>query len=205
MDFFKKHILILLPVLILLAGSVSPVLTADPPSFVTEVIGETSLIRNGEDQGAGLGARVQSGDQFETGIASIMELSLNGRVGLRLLPLTKVVVLRLDTEEPQIQLLQGNVIGLTRESPQVFKVETPDADLRIQEGQFWARYEKEKAPSSTFSSLNGEARISPKNSSVLTLASKEAVDVTGGAALQSRWASPHELQAVKQAEDIEIQ
>ncbi len=178
---------------------------AEAVSRVTHIVGNASLTHNNENQGPGLGMSIESGDVLETGSASIMDASLNGLIGLRLLPLTKVVVLRLDSEEPQIQLIHGNVVGLVRKNPRSFKVETPEADLRIQAGQFWARYEKENVVGASFCAFEGKARISPKNSSVLTLESKQAVDISRGAALESRWASANEIQAVKRAEDIEIQ
>ncbi len=181
------------------------------PAQLSRVEGDVAVLRAGENQKVTEGMALEAGDVLETKTGSA-DVSLNGLAGFRLLEQSKAEVVSTEISNTRIRAELGDILvrikeDFKKEKGSSFELETPTLVAAVRGTQFWGRVGNTGVESmTTLAVREGEVSLKLKASGLeLNLKAGEAVDASNSLAAPSvRKAVAPELQALEQAEQIEI-
>ena len=182
---------------------------AAPAAQITKVAGTAEVVRGGKAQPATQGMAIEAGDQLKTGADGLVDLSLNGLAGCRLLGSTEVSLAATEQDKMAVSVTTGNVILNLNQlsSGSAFKLETPTAIAAVRGTQFWGRVDAASgAPATTLAVREGSVEVTVKASgTTYTVAQGQALDIPMGPTTPSvRAALDEEMAAMAQASDVAI-
>ena len=183
---------------------------AKPLTFVTFVKGTVDIFRNGKWMPANSQTVFQEGDLIKTGKDAQIDISINGKAGVRMMSATEAELKKLELNQTRFELKIGNMIANLEkyEKDSKFEVETPVAVVAVRGTQFWGRVQNPSAPlGTTFAVREGIVNVRVKESDeVFILEEGEALDIPWDeSAPLEREAYEEEMQTLEQAEEIEIE
>ncbi len=192
--------------------AVMPVSSLLAKNIVTGIQGQPVLVRDGQETVLTDGTEIAQGDTVKTGEGGLLDISLNGRSGVRILAETEVEMRQLDEKNTDLDMKVGNIIAnLKKKVPSdgKFEVSTPAAVLAVRGTQFWGQAVPggEGKPQSTFAVREGILSVRDKITSEEWMVNKGgAIEISGvGKPALTRAASAGELSAISQAEEIKIE
>ncbi len=180
-------------------------------TMVTEMQGDCQVMRENAAMVGTKGFEAKPGDKIMTGPDGRLDMTWNKMAGCRMLPSSQVSLTEFNPAKMHLNVEKGNVILNLNKLPKdtTFEVETPTAVAAVRGTQFWGRVESTKPenPVTTFAVRQGVVEILDKASSKsFKINQGEALDISkeSTAAPSVRKALPEEMQAMEQADAIQI-
>ena len=195
---------------ILAALTISTAVHAAPEGcVVNSVLGDATLMREGQEMPIKQGDALLKGDKIKTNSTCQVDMSMNDLAGCRVLPGSEVGVMGWKTDNMSLKVETGNVILNLKELPKSssFRLETPAAIATVRGTQFWGRVNPAADASvTTFAVRKGSVEIVPvgiAGAASILIESGQAVDLTQGSDVYAvRAALPEEMAAMEQADQI---
>ncbi|MBI4353267.1 MAG: FecR domain-containing protein [Candidatus Omnitrophica bacterium] len=206
----------LLPLVTLLSAYPLPASAGNPDTgssgkiIITHAQGRPVIVRGGQTIPAAPGAACQKDDVLKTMTPEcVLDVSLNDKAGVRLLPSSECALASADPKAMRIELKNGNAVmnlqTLLQDS--TFQVETPTAVASVRGTQFWGRVNPSAGQQAvtTFAVREGFIEILAKASAAkFILEEGEALDIPMDAAPPAvRAALDEEMKAMEQASSIQ--
>lgn len=176
--------------------------------MVSHIEGGPMIVRNGQEIPATVGAECRSNDVLKTTDGCMVDVSLNDKIGCRVLPSSNVLLASANDQNTQIKVNEGNVIlNVEKLRGSSFKVETPTAIASVRGTQFWGRVMGPGGDNSvtTFAVRKGRVDILAKTQNKsFSITAGQALDISNAAGAEPavRPALAEELKAMEQASTV---
>ena len=177
--------------------------------MITKVEGGPEIMREGKMMPAAVGMACQKNDLLKTSSGCMVDVSMNGMAGCRVLPSSECAIMDENPRAMNLKVQSGNVILNLDKLPSnsSFQLETPTAVASVRGTQFWGRVDLNQIanPVTTFAVRQGTVEVFAKSvSQSFTLQKGQALDIPkeGAAAPEIRPALAEELEAMNQADEI---
>ena len=194
-----------------LLASPAVCLADNSQAVVSNIKGDPTIIRNGQEMPASVGMACEKGDVLKTTSQCQLDLSLNQVAGCRVLGSSECQIADAKASDMYLKVTDGNVILNLKKLPEScsFRVETPTAVAAVRGTQFWGRVDLQKIdnPVTTFAVREGSVEILAKSAAKsFTITPGQALDIPKDPQVTPsiRPALPAEMQAMEQAHDIQI-
>ncbi|GEM_PF-2352643 len=181
---------------------------AQGKAIVTQLEGKASLLHGTERLPLAVGMQVDKGDVVVTDAGAQVDLSLNDKVGVRVLASTELLVADTAEASMAVGVIKGNTILNVDKLPSTstFRVESPTAVAAVRGTQFWGRVDGQASgPVTTFAVREGSVEIMAKLAGKkFLLEGGQALDIPsdGSVVPEVRSALAGEMQAMEQASAI---
>ncbi len=186
-------------------------LAASEGCVVSGVLGEVTVMREGQSMPIKQGDALKKGDSIQTSPACQVDMSMNSLAACRVLSGSEVKIMGWKQENMSLKVESGNVILNLKELPATssFRVETPTAVATVRGTQFWGRVNPSGDSSmTTFAVRKGSVEITPlenTGAAPVTITPGQAIDIAKGSGVYAvRDALPEEMAAMEQADQISV-
>lgn len=111
---------------------------------VSSAQGTVEVLRKGKWMPANRQTVFQEGDLIKTGQDAQIDISVNGKAGIRMTLGTELALKKLAANQTRFELKVGNIIANVKkyENDSKFEVETPVVVLAVRGTQFWGRVDR---------------------------------------------------------------